>query len=190
MRSASPPPTRICCNTTRSTDFIAPKSAISRAFRDGVLALAETEPLARRLVNSGRLSVATCYDGSPLNGPDGFTAGECPAAAPARRPSMRRWPTPGCLRPWAMALSVVWLLPRGPAAAAPCGAPSGVLAQGTMPVKTLLVSDADRLLPLWRRAASRPIIFSARTSTWLPAGALLTRPHCQGATGAGDRAVT
>ena len=69
-------------NTTRSTDFIAPKSAISRIFRDGVLALAETEPFARRLVNSGRLSVATCYDGSPLNGPDGFAAGECPAARP------------------------------------------------------------------------------------------------------------
>jgi 3-(3-hydroxy-phenyl)propionate hydroxylase len=69
-------------NTTRSTDFIAPKSAISRAFRDGVLALAATEPLARRLVNSGRLSVASCYDQSPLNGPDGFLAGECPATRP------------------------------------------------------------------------------------------------------------
>ena len=69
-------------NTTRSTDFIAPKSAASRTFRDGVLALAETEPFARRLVNSGRLSVATCYDGSPLNGADGFAAGDCPQARP------------------------------------------------------------------------------------------------------------
>jgi len=69
-------------NSTRSTDFIAPKSTISRAFRDGVLALAASEPLARRLVNSGRLSVATCYDGSPLNGPDDFSTGECPATRP------------------------------------------------------------------------------------------------------------
>jgi 3-(3-hydroxy-phenyl)propionate hydroxylase len=69
-------------NTTRSTDFIAPKSAASRIFRDGVLALAESEPFARRLVNSGRLSIATCYDGSPLNSPDGFAAGECPATRP------------------------------------------------------------------------------------------------------------
>jgi 3-(3-hydroxy-phenyl)propionate hydroxylase len=69
-------------NTTRSTDFIAPKSAISRTFRDGVLALAETEPFARRLVNSGRLSIATCYDGSPLNCPDGFAEGEVPAVRP------------------------------------------------------------------------------------------------------------
>src|SRR3990172_3935676 len=58
-------------NTTPSTDFIAPKSAISRAFRDGALALAATEPFARRLVNSGRLSVAACDDGSTLNGPGG-----------------------------------------------------------------------------------------------------------------------
>jgi 3-(3-hydroxy-phenyl)propionate hydroxylase len=69
-------------NTTRSTDFIAPKSAMSRMFRDGVLALAETEPFARRLVNSGRLSIAACYDRSPLNTADGFAAGDTPAARP------------------------------------------------------------------------------------------------------------
>ena len=94
-------------NTTRSTDFIAPKSAASRTFRDGVLALAETEPFARRLVNSGRLSVAACYDGSPLNGPDGFAAGECPQTRPGaaaldaplgERLAARR-PWPGLRRP-------------------------------------------------------------------------------------------
>jgi 3-(3-hydroxy-phenyl)propionate hydroxylase len=69
-------------NTTRSTDFIAPKSTTSRMFRDGALALAETEPFARRLVNSGRLSTASSYDGSPLNGLDGFAAGEAPAVRP------------------------------------------------------------------------------------------------------------
>jgi 3-(3-hydroxy-phenyl)propionate hydroxylase len=50
--------------------------------RDGALALAATEPFARRLVNSGRLSVAACYDGSALNGPDGFAEGEAPAVRP------------------------------------------------------------------------------------------------------------
>jgi 3-(3-hydroxy-phenyl)propionate hydroxylase len=69
-------------NTTRSTDFIAPKGAASALFRDGVLALAATEPFARRLVNSGRLSVAACYRASPLSGADGFAAGECPAVVP------------------------------------------------------------------------------------------------------------
>ena len=69
-------------HTTRSTDFIAPKSDISRVFRDGVLALAETEPFARRLINSGRLSVAATYGRSTLNGPDGFAPGEALAVSP------------------------------------------------------------------------------------------------------------
>lgn len=69
-------------HTTRSTDFIAPKSDISRVFRDSALALAETEAFARRLVNSGRLSTATCYGQSALNGPDGLAPGEAPAVCP------------------------------------------------------------------------------------------------------------
>src|SRR5262245_41527818 len=69
-------------NTTRSTDFIAPKSRASAIFRDSVLALAASEPFARQLVNSGRLSVAACYDGSPLNSADGFAAGDWPTARP------------------------------------------------------------------------------------------------------------
>jgi 3-(3-hydroxy-phenyl)propionate hydroxylase len=48
-------------NSTRSTDFITPKSAVSRRFRDAVLQLAQTHPFARSLVNSGRLSLPhTC----------------------------------------------------------------------------------------------------------------------------------
>ena len=57
-------------NSTRSTEFITPKSEISRIFRDAVLDLAEAYPFARPLVNSGRLSVPCAYDGGPLNGPD------------------------------------------------------------------------------------------------------------------------
>ncbi|MCG6656787.1 FAD-dependent oxidoreductase [Halomonas campisalis] len=57
-------------NSTRATDFITPKSRISRVFRDTTLELAEHYPFARSLVNSGRLSVPCRYDGSPLNGPD------------------------------------------------------------------------------------------------------------------------
>ena len=43
-------------NSTRSTDFITPKSEVSRLFRDAVLQLASTCEFARQLVNSGRLS--------------------------------------------------------------------------------------------------------------------------------------
>lgn len=57
-------------NSTRATDFITPKSAISKLFRDAVLDLAETLPFARTVVNSGRLSIPCTYDGSRLNGPD------------------------------------------------------------------------------------------------------------------------
>lgn len=57
-------------NSTRSTDFITPKSHTSRVFRDAVLELAETESFARSFVNSGRLSTPTPYTESPLNTPD------------------------------------------------------------------------------------------------------------------------
>ena len=62
-------------NSTRSTDFITPKSEISKIFRDAVLGLARTVAFARPLVNSGRLSVPCVYDGLPLNGPDALTGG-------------------------------------------------------------------------------------------------------------------
>jgi 3-(3-hydroxy-phenyl)propionate hydroxylase len=57
-------------NSTRSTDFLTPKSDISKVFRNAVLDLARTHAFARPLVNSGRLSVPCVYDGLSLNGPD------------------------------------------------------------------------------------------------------------------------
>jgi 3-(3-hydroxy-phenyl)propionate hydroxylase len=57
-------------NSTRSTDFITPKSNASRTLRDAVLALAKNHPFARRLVNSGRLSIPAILTESPLNTPD------------------------------------------------------------------------------------------------------------------------
>lgn len=57
-------------NSTRATDFITPKSPVSKLFRNAVLELAEHLPFARIVVNSGRLSVPCIYDGSALNGAD------------------------------------------------------------------------------------------------------------------------
>ena len=48
-------------NSSRSTDFITPKSAASRKMRDAVLALSRQHSFARRLVNSGRLSTPTMH---------------------------------------------------------------------------------------------------------------------------------
>ena len=75
-------------NSTRSTDFISPKNAASRIYRDAVLDLARDHALARPLVNSGRLSLPTPYGDSPLNTPDrdGFEGGIAPGAAAADAP--------------------------------------------------------------------------------------------------------
>jgi 3-(3-hydroxy-phenyl)propionate hydroxylase len=75
-------------NSTRSTDFITPKSAISRVFRDAVLELAEKHPFARKLVNSGRLSVPATLARSALNTPDTdpFRSAMVPGAPAADAP--------------------------------------------------------------------------------------------------------
>lgn len=54
-------------NSTRATDFITPKSHISKVFRDETLELAKQYEFARKLVNSGRLSVPCSYPDSCLN---------------------------------------------------------------------------------------------------------------------------
>ena len=56
-------------HSTRSTDFITPKSRTSKYFRDGVLQLSRKAPFAQAMVNSGRLSDPATID-SPLNTPD------------------------------------------------------------------------------------------------------------------------
>lgn len=79
--------------STRSTDFITPKSPASRAFRDAVLSLARDCPFARRLVNSGRLSTPSTLVGSALNTPDGevFAGGMAPGAPCADAPLGSGW---------------------------------------------------------------------------------------------------
>jgi len=91
-------------NSTRSTDFITPKSPAARAFREATLQLAATLPFARRLVNSGRLSTPTLALDSPAitldpesvspGGPSAHESWQAPAMrpgapsvdAPMRRP--------------------------------------------------------------------------------------------------------
>ncbi|MEO7152187.1 MAG: FAD-dependent oxidoreductase [Burkholderiaceae bacterium] len=75
-------------HSTRATDFITPKSEVSRLFRDAVLELARTHPFARRFVNSGRLSTPTTLHASALNTPDrdAFAGAMVPGAAAADAP--------------------------------------------------------------------------------------------------------
>lgn len=83
--------------STRSTDFITPKSPASLRFRNAVLELARTEEFARPLVNSGRLSTPTPYVGSSLNTPDTedfagrMRPGTACADAPVRAGDRSRW---------------------------------------------------------------------------------------------------
>jgi 3-(3-hydroxy-phenyl)propionate hydroxylase len=86
-------------NSTRATDFITPKSDISRLFRDQVLALAREHEFARRIVNSGRLSVPATLHNSPLNTPDGepFAGRMVPGAPLADAPVENAAGEPGWL---------------------------------------------------------------------------------------------
>ena len=75
-------------SSTRATDFITPKSLVSRLFRDAVLDLAKNHAFARTLVNSGRLSVPATLHGSTLNTPDdgAFDGAMLPGAPAADAP--------------------------------------------------------------------------------------------------------
>ena len=56
--------------SSRSTDFMMPKTRIAKLLREAVLSLADELPAGRALVNSGRLSVPTVLSDSPLNTAD------------------------------------------------------------------------------------------------------------------------
>ena len=85
------------CNSTRATDFITPKSEVSRLFRDAALHLAREHAFARRIVNSGRLSVPATLHQSPLNTPDtdAFAGTQVPGAvlldAPLTKQGQPTW---------------------------------------------------------------------------------------------------
>jgi 3-(3-hydroxy-phenyl)propionate hydroxylase len=56
-------------NSARATNFMTPKSAMERIFRDETLHLAANHPFARKLVNSGRLSQPCSLAGKQLQTP-------------------------------------------------------------------------------------------------------------------------
>ena len=82
------------CHSTRATDFISPKTRASLRLRDAVLSLAKTEPFARPLVNSGRLSMPTPYVDSALltaDEEDAFDAGVKPGCPAIDAPLGEGW---------------------------------------------------------------------------------------------------
>jgi 3-(3-hydroxy-phenyl)propionate hydroxylase len=140
--------------STRSTDFITPKSRASRVLRDAVLELAEHEPFARRLVNSGRLSTPTPYLRSPLNTPDedAFDGDMRPGTnctdAPVSRDSRPGW----LLHQLSDGFTLLVFGARPPASALPAGdEPLAVLSIGDD------VADVEGLVA--RRYDGRPGTF-------------------------------
>ncbi|SAL69275.1 FAD-dependent oxidoreductase [Caballeronia arvi] len=130
-------------NSTRSTDFITPKSAVSRLFRDATLKLAKDAAFARRLANSGRLSVPAVLRDSSLNTPDkqddAFDGAMIPGApcvdAPVRVDDRDAWLLP---QTHGGAFTGIYFcgLGHGPDA---CAQSLAALSNAPLPVRTLIV---------------------------------------------------
>ncbi|HTO50943.1 MAG TPA: FAD-dependent oxidoreductase [Burkholderiales bacterium] len=73
--------------TSRTTRFLAPRSAAERTLRAAVLGLAREYPFARSLVNTGRLSVANPYPDSPAVTGAGWSLPNVPITLPGGAPS-------------------------------------------------------------------------------------------------------
>ncbi len=71
-------------NSSRATNFMTPKSPIEHQFRTEVLRLSKSMPFARRLINSGRLSVPCSLTGCELqtDGPGKVRSGSAILDAP------------------------------------------------------------------------------------------------------------
>jgi 3-(3-hydroxy-phenyl)propionate hydroxylase len=83
-------------HSTRSTEFITPKSTVSRAYRNAVLSLAREHRFARAYVNSGRLSVPVVLRDSRLfdeaaRDDAGLKPGAPAVDAPIARNGRRDW---------------------------------------------------------------------------------------------------
>lgn len=133
-------------NSTRSTDFITPKSKVSRTFRNAALQLARQHPFARKLVNSGRLSVPAFLVHSALNTPDAdpFEGNMVPGApmddAPVRVDGQDAW----LLDQLGNRFVLMAFADRADAVAPAVLALADTLAAAAVPVQTLVVAHAGQ----------------------------------------------
>ncbi|HSV61435.1 MAG TPA: FAD-dependent oxidoreductase [Variovorax sp.] len=175
-------------NSTRATDFITPKSEVSRLFRDAVLALSKKHAFARALVNSGRLSVPATLRDSKLNTPDADRfAGAMALGAPAADAPLRRQGESG--RNWllqALAPSGFTALVFGEGEAAQRSLQA--LAQVDLPLRLLrLPLDADHALAAQRYDAQAGTVYLLRPDQHVCAR--WRQPSAQAIRAAFDRAL-
>jgi 3-(3-hydroxy-phenyl)propionate hydroxylase len=136
-------------HSTRSTEFITPHNAASRALRDAVLALAEHHPFARRMINSGRLSTPAHLGFSSLNTPDrdGFEGGVAPGSpcqdAPLLHGGERCW----LLNQLAPTATLLLFLDRPDALRPPVAAALRSLAREPLPIQTRLILSRGQAAP-------------------------------------------
>lgn len=132
-------------NSTRSTDFITPKSRTSKTFRNAVLDLAREHAFARKLVNSGRLSVPSFLTQSRLNTPDTheFAGDMVPGApmddAPVRWHNERGW----LLDHVREGFTLLVFAPRLDGITPAMRAAFEQLAQDRIPVRALVISPQE-----------------------------------------------
>lgn len=131
-------------HSTRATDFITPKSEISRLFRDATLQLARDHAFARALVNSGRLSTASKLNDSPLSTPDAdaFDGATGPGAPPLDAPLTVDGHSGWLLRQLDEATFAALVFDGEPAAAAVRALQQA--AEGVAPLQVLLVAENAR----------------------------------------------
>ncbi|MGE7472665.1 FAD-dependent oxidoreductase [Bosea sp. NPDC003192] len=133
-------------NSTRATDFIAPRSPGERLLREAALSLAPLTGFAKRFVNSGRLSVASAYAYSPLSSEGDSREDGLPPGAP-----FLDAPLAGASQAWlseAFSMGQAILLGEGAAGIAPAGvlAIEPAAGNGTLRQRYALEADAAVLL--------------------------------------------
>ena len=165
-------------NSTRSTDFITPKSEVSKDFRNAVLSLAGTHGFARLLVNSGRLSVPAHLTGSPLNTPDSaaFEGRMQPGAPVADAPVQHEGQDSWLLNHVGGSFSLLLFVESAEALDAVARAELAALAAGPIPARTLLVTKQTGSAPAGCTLVVDHQGLAAQRFDALPGTAYLLRP--------------
>jgi 3-(3-hydroxy-phenyl)propionate hydroxylase len=164
-------------NSTRSTDFITPKSATSKLFRNAALSLARHHPFARKLVNSGRLSLPSFLTVSALNtsDTDAFAGDMVPGApmddAPLQTNGHDTWLLDHLGHRFQCVLFVDDVAHVSTAQASTLQS----LKQGAIPVEPLVISQRPGQLPGLTVLTDVQGLFAKRYDAQ-PGSAWLTRP--------------